>query len=56
MTDIYIVSVPTPYDKSSRKFDACYVVVAVQDVLKLALKGVTVIIESTVSPKTFKKH
>ena len=28
-TDVYIVSVPTPYDKFSKKVDACYVVEAV---------------------------
>ena len=28
-TDMYIVSVPTPYDKFSKKVDACYVVVAI---------------------------
>ena len=29
VTDTYIVSVPTPYDKFSKKVDACYVVAAV---------------------------
>ena len=28
-TDMYIVSVPTPYDKFSKKVDACYVVAAI---------------------------
>ena len=32
-TDTYIVSVPTPYDKFSKKVDACYVVSAVKSVL-----------------------
>lgn len=54
-TDTYIVSVPTPYDKFSKKVDACYVVVAVQDVLKVCPKGATVVIESTVSPGTIEK-
>ena len=30
VTDIYIISVPTPYDKFSKKVDACYVVSAVK--------------------------
>ena len=30
VTDTYIVSVPTPYDKFSKKVDACYVVEAVK--------------------------
>ena len=32
-TDMYIVSVPTPYDKFSKKVDPCYVVAAVKQVL-----------------------
>lgn len=55
VTDTYIVSVPTPYDKFSKKVDACYVVAAVKDVLKVAPKGATVVIESTVSPGTIEK-
>ncbi len=55
VTDTYIVSVPTPYDKFSKKVDACYVVAAVKDVLKVAPKGAVVVIESTVSPGTIEK-
>jgi len=54
-TDVYIVSVPTPYDKFSKKVDACYVVEAVRDVMKVCHKGATVVIESTVSPGTIDK-
>lgn len=54
-TDMYIVSVPTPYDKFSKKVDACYVVSAVQSVLKVCRKGATLIIESTISPGTIDK-
>ena len=55
VTDIYIISVPTPYDKFSKKVDACYVIAAVKDVLKVAPKGATLVIESTVSPGTIEK-
>ena len=55
-TETYIVSVPTPYDKFSKKVDACYVVAAVKEVLKIAPKGATVVIESTVSPGTIDKY
>lgn len=55
VTDTYIVSVPTPYDKFSKKVDACYVVAAVKEVLKVAPKGATLVIESTVSPGTIEK-
>ena len=55
VTDTYIVSVPTPYDKFSKKVDAVYVVAAVKDVLKVAPEGATLVIESTVSPGTIEK-
>lgn len=55
MTDTYIVSVPTPYDKFSKKVDPCYVVAAVKNVMAVHRKGATVIIESTVSPGTIDK-
>jgi len=51
-TDTYIVAVPTPYDKISKKIDASYVVGAVKNVMEVCPKGATVIIESTVSPGT----
>lgn len=56
VTDIYIISVPTPYDKFSKKVDACYVVEAVKDVMKVCPKGATVVIESTISPGTIDKY
>ena len=49
-TDTYIISVPTPYDRFSKKVDACYVIAAVKDVLKVCEKGAILVIESTVSP------
>ena len=52
VTDTYIVSVPTPYDKFSKKVDACFVIAAVKEVMKVCKKGATVVIESTVSPGT----
>lgn len=52
VTDVYIVSVPTPYDKFSKRIDACYVNDAVKEVMKICPKGATVVIESTVSPGT----
>ncbi len=54
-TDTYIVSVPTPYDKNTKKIDASYVVKAVSDVLEVCAPGATVVIESTVSPGTIDK-
>lgn len=51
-SDMYIVSVPTPYDAFSKKIDASYVEMAVKAILEVCTKGATVIIESTVSPGT----
>lgn len=56
VTGTYIVSVPTPYDKFSKKVDACYVVAAVKSVMDVCPKGATIVIESTVSPGTIDKH
>ena len=55
VTDTYIVSVPTPYDKFSKKIDACYIVAAVKSIMEVCPKGATVVIESTVSPGTIDK-
>lgn len=55
VTDTYIVSVPTPYDKFSKKVDPCYVVAAVKSVMEVCPKGATVVVESTVSPGTIDK-
>lgn len=54
-SDTYIVAVPTPYDKFSKKIDACYVTNAVKNVMEVCPRGATVIIESTVSPGTIDK-
>ncbi len=55
VTDTYIISVPTPYDKFSKKVDACYVVAAVKKVLEVCPDNATLVIESTVSPGTIDK-
>lgn len=56
VTNVYIVSVPTPYDKFSKKVDPCYVIEAVKSVMEVALKGSTIVIESTISPGTVDKY
>ena len=55
VTDTYIVSVPTPYDKFSKKVDACYVVGAIKAVLGVCPDNATLVIESTISPGTIDK-
>lgn len=48
--DIYIVAVPTPYDKFSKKINHFYVVSAVKKIIEIAPRGAIVVIESTISP------
>lgn len=55
ITDTYIISVPTPYDKFSKKIDASYVIKAIESVLNVCKKGATLVIESTISPGTIDK-
>ena len=51
-TDMYIISVPTPYDKFSKTVDPSFVVSAVKRVLNICPDGAIVVIESTISPGT----
>ena len=54
--DVYIVSVPTPYDKKSKKINAKYVIEGVTDALNVAPSGAIIVVESTVSPGTIDKY
>lgn len=56
ITDTYIVSVPTPYDKFTKKIDPVYVVEAVKSVLEVCKQGSVIVIESTISPGTIDKY
>lgn len=55
VTDKYIISVPTPYDKFTKRIDAVYVIAAIKEIMKVCKKGAIVVIESTVSPGTIDK-
>ena len=54
-TDTYIISVPTPYDKFSKKVDPSYVIKAVKTVLEHCPDDAVLVIESTISPGTIDK-
>lgn len=56
LADIYIVSVPSPYDSVSKKVDASYVVDAVREILNVCPKKAVIVIESTISPGTIDKY
>ncbi len=55
VADVYIISVPTPYDKGSKKVDMSYVSAAFEDVLEVCPKDSIIVIESTVSPGSIDK-
>lgn len=54
--DVYIIAVPTPYDKGSKKVDMQHIVAAVQRVLTVCPEGSVIVIESTVSPGSIDRH
>ncbi|MFP3355717.1 nucleotide sugar dehydrogenase [Planococcus sp. SIMBA_143] len=56
IADTYILAVPTPYIEETKKLDPVYVISAVNKVLDVCKKGVSIIIESTISPGTIDKH
>lgn len=54
-TDMYIITVPTPYVRSSKKIDPSYIQSAVNSVLDVCEDGAVIVVESTVSPGTIDK-
>ena len=55
-TNTYIISVPTPYVKETKRIDAKYFISAVEQVLAICERGTILVIESTISPGTIDKH
>lgn len=56
VADVYIISVPTPYDKTSKKVDMSYVSAAFEQVLEVCPQDSIIVIESTVSPGSIDRH
>jgi len=56
VADYYIIAVPTPYDKRTKKIDSSFVENAFIKVLEVCPEYATIILESTVSPGTIDKH
>ncbi|MGL4990279.1 MAG: nucleotide sugar dehydrogenase [Sarcina sp.] len=54
-TDKYIITVPTPYIKDTKRIDPKYVISAVNSVLDVCKRGTILVIESTISPGTIDK-
>lgn len=53
--EYYIVTVPTPYDKASKKIDPQFVTAAVTRILGICPQDAVIVIESTISPGTIDK-
>lgn len=51
-TNIYIIAVPTPYNKISKEIDVSFIIKALDRVLDVCQKDSIIIIESTLSPGT----
>lgn len=54
--DMYIISVPTPFDKHSKKVDACYLIGSVKETIKVCKENSVIVIESTIPPGTIDKY
>lgn len=50
--DLYIIAVPTPYNKNSKKIDPSYVQSAIAEIVKICPDQAIIVIESTISPGT----
>ncbi len=50
--DVYIVAVPTPYLKDSKRIDPTFVAAAVRDILPVCPRGAILAVESTIAPGT----
>ncbi len=55
-TDIYIVCVPTPYIKQSKKVDPTYICNAVESISGVCRGEAIIVVESTISPGTIDNY
>lgn len=55
-TDMYIITVPSPYNKDTKKVDPVYIETAVKTAVDYALDNATIVVESTVSPGTIDNY
>jgi len=55
-TDVYIITVPSPYDAQTKRVDPSYIIDSVKTTLEIANDGSILIVESTVSPGTHDKY
>jgi UDP-N-acetyl-D-mannosaminuronic acid dehydrogenase len=53
---VYIIAVPTPFNKQTKRIDARDVVKAARSVLSVCPKGAVIVVESTLAPGTVDKY
>lgn len=53
--DVYIISVPTPYNRFTQKMDDYYLISAINSVMKVCKAGSTIVVESTITPGTISR-
>lgn len=51
-SDVYLIAVPTPFIRETKKIDPQYLVAAMNSILDVCAKDAVVIIESTIAPGT----
>lgn len=55
-TDFYLITVPTPYNRYTKKIDPTYIQAAVKRALEKAADDAIIVVESTVSPGTMDQY
>ena len=55
-TNLYIITVPTPYIDTSKKLDPTFVIKAVKQTLEVCDRGSIIVIESTIAPGSIDQY
>ncbi len=55
-SDVYIIAVPTPYNKNSKKINPNFVITAVEEIVQICPDDAIIVIESTISPGTIEVY
>lgn len=54
--DMYVIAVPTHFDRTTKKIDPCYLISAVNSIIEVCEEDAVIVVESTVSPGTIKLY
>lgn len=53
--DMYVIAVPTNFDRKNKKIDPCYLIAAVKSIVDICPPSSIIVVESTVSPGTIEE-